>query len=383
MRPNQSLVSIVAVAVALCACDDQRQQARPTIDGVPVSHAETVGTAGSFTGRVPRLGSGTEPADTLVLNRLFGDSVAFASISSIQPIGQQLLVTDRLMSKHLALIDLHTGSVLARAGSHGQGPNEFRDPGAFIVESVSPPRAWVYDFQNRRLSLLSADTRRGLMIEESRPFNAGVSIEQPFRIGDTYIANGLFPDYTLLVVDSTGNPMRRIVADQPFPARTMPHAIGRRLLNRSYLTAHPDGQRLALAYQWASRIDFFTTDGRHLGSVQGPRTTAAKYRISSDDRFLWDPQGQMAYTGIQATDRYVYAMFCGCREADDRDQRSQRVHVFRWNGDFVSEIQLDRRVTAFAVSPDDAVLYGSITEPHPAVGEWRLPASLRTTRGSG
>lgn len=120
-----------------------------------------------------------------------------------------------------------------------------------------------------------------------------------------------------------------------------------------------------------------------MGSIRGPRPTTAKYRISSDDRFFWDPQGQMAYTGIQATSRYVYAMFCGCREADDPDQRSQRVHVFRWNGDFVSEIQLDRRVTAFAVSPDDSFLYGSITEPHPAVGEWRLPAALRLGARSG
>lgn len=155
----------------------------------------------------------------------------------------------------------------------------------------------------------------------------------------------------------------------------MPHVVGRRLLNRSYLTARPDGERLALAYQWASRLDVFSADGRRLGSIEGPRPTTAKYRVS-DNRFFWDPQGQMAYTGIQATSRYVYAMFCGCREADDPDQRSQRVHVFQWNGDFVSEIVLDRRVTAFAVSPDDRILYGSITEPHPAVGEWKMPDGL-------
>jgi hypothetical protein len=364
------------VVAAVAACDDEQKQPKRTGDAVPVSKAEAADDVRDFQGRVPRLSGTTEPTDTLQVHRVLGDSMAFASISGIQPVGGYLFVTDRLMSKHLALIDLQTGTVQGRAGRDGEGPSEFRDPGAFIVESVSPPRSWVYDFQNRRLSLLAASATGQLTIEKSRQFNVGVSIEQPLRIGERFIANGLFNDYTLLVLDSAAQPIQRIEADQPFPARTMPHPVGRRLLNRSYLTAHPDGERLALAYQWASRIDFFSPEGRRLGSVEGPRPTKAKYTVSNN-RFFWDPNGQMAYTGIQATRRYVYAMFCGCREADDRDQRSQRVHIFRWNGDFVSEIQLDRRVTAFAVSPDDAFLYASITEPHPAVGEWRLPAVLQ------
>ncbi|HLM66692.1 MAG TPA: BF3164 family lipoprotein [Longimicrobium sp.] len=375
-------LAAVAVAAAACACGEQTEDTQRTPGAVPVGRAEAVQGTGSFRGRVPRLAATAQPEDTLRLNRLFGDSVAFASISGIQPLGRHLFVTDRLMSKHLALIDLRTGAVKGRAGKHGEGPNEFRDPGAFMVQSVSPPRSWVYDFQNRRLSLLAASEDGALEIEQSRPFNVGESIEQPLRIGERYVANGLFPDFTLLVLDSTAQPVQRIEADPPFPARTMPHVVGRRLLNRSYLTAHPGGERLALAYQWASRLDFFSADGSRLGSVHGPRPTAAKYSVSGENRFFWDPEGQMAYTGIQATGRYVYAAFCGCRETDDRDQRSQRVHVFRWNGDFVSEIQLDRRMTAFAVSPDDAFLYGSVTEPHPAVAEWKLPAALQGAAGN-
>jgi hypothetical protein len=378
MHSKRFFTTLTVIVVG--ACGAEREQPKRTEASVPVSRVETAVNTGDFQGRVPRLSSVAQPADILQVNRVLGDSIAFGAISGIQPVGPRLFVTDRLMSKHLALIDLQTGAVQGRAGRHGEGPSEFRDPGAFIVESVSPPRSWVYDFQNRRLSLLAASSDGDLVVEKSREFNVGESIEQPLRIGERFIANGLFNDYTLLVLDSAARPVQRIAADQPFPARTMPHAVGRRLLNRSYLTAHPDGDRLALAYQWASRIDFFSADGRRLGSVEGPRPTSAKYTVS-DDRFFWDPKGQMAYTGIYATRRYVYAMFCGCREADDRDQRSQRVHVFRWNGNFVSEIQLDRRVTAFAVSPDDAFLYASITEPHPAVGEWELPAVLRAGAG--
>jgi hypothetical protein len=376
MHPNRVLFAVFLAAV-MSGCADRSPKPQVVAGGVSITRAEASAHAGDFSGRVPRLSGEEQPRDTLALHRLFGDSLAFAAISGIQPVGGRLFITDRLMSKHLALIDVRTGSVQARAGNHGEGPNEFRDPGAFMVQSASPPRTWVYDFQNRRLSLLSAGAGGKLSIEESRPFNVGESIEQPLRSGAQFIANGLFTDYTLLVLDSAAKPVRRIDAGQPYPARTMPHTAGRRLLNRSYLAADPGRSRLALAYQWASRIDFFSADGSHSGSAEGPRSTTPKYRIT-DNRFFWDPQGEMAYTGVQATDSYVYAMFCGCREADDPDQRSQRVHVFRWDGDFVAELQLDRKVTAFAVSPDDAFLYAAVTEPHPAVAEWRLPPALRS-----
>lgn len=264
----------------------------------------------------------------------------------------------------------------ARAGGHGEGPREFRDPASFIVESSSPLRAWLYDFQNRRLSRVGGGAEGELAVQESRALDVGESLERPVRLGGRMIANGLFPDYTLLVMDSAGRPLERIAADPPFPSGRMPHVVGRRLLNRSYLDAAPSGRRLALAYQWASRVDVFAGDGSRLGSIQGPRQTTARYAVRNG-RFFWEPQGEMAYTAVRGTERYIYALFCGCREADDPDQRSRRVHVFRWNGDFVAELELDRRVTAFAVSKDDSVLYAAVSEPHPAVGEWRLPAAIR------
>lgn len=375
------LLAVVSLAASVAGCGGDRGGDRPLAAhaDAPITPVRRAPEAETFSGRVPRLAPAQQPRDTLRLNRLLGDSLAFASVAAIELVGERLLVADAMMSKHLALVDLATGTVRSRAGGHGQGPAEFRDASSFIIESASPLRAWTYDFQNRRLSLVTAGATDDLAIRESRPMNVGESLERPVRAGPRLLANGLFTDYTLLVMDSTGRPIGRIAADPPFPAGTIPHPVGRRLLNRSYLDAAPSGRRLALAYQWTSRIDVFNQDGARIGSTRGPRPAAARYRVR-DNRFFWDPQGEMAYTAIRATDRYIYALFCGCREADDPDQRSQRVHVFRWNGDFVSELQLDRRVTAFTVSHDDSVLYAFVTEPHPAIGEWRLPVALQPGR---
>jgi TolB-like 6-blade propeller-like len=380
-----SLLSSAILAAALAACGSEAPERRPRAAhaDAPIIPASAAPEAAAFSGRVPRLGPGEQPRDTLRVVRLLGDSLAFASVAAIERVGERLLVADAMMSRHLALVDLATGAVGARAGGHGQGPGEFQDPASFIIESETPLRALAYDFQNRRMSRVTATAAGGLEVGESTRMDLGESLERPVRVGTRLVANGLFPDYTLLVMDPAGRPLQRIAADPPFPARTVPNVVARRLLNRSYLDAAPSGGRLALAYQWASRIDVFNGDGRRVGSIRGPRATAAKYRIQ-DNRFFWDPRGEMAYTAVRTTDRFVYALFCGCREADDPDQRSRRLHVFRWNGDFVAEVQLDRRVTAFTVAGDDSVLYAFVTEPYPAVGEWRLaPVLANAVGGSG
>jgi hypothetical protein len=382
-RPLSSVLAVMAGFAVQSACSDARTPPPTTAhEQGPIVQARQNPDARTFSGRVPRLGP-EKPRDTMQLHRVLGDSLDFASISAIQPLGNRMLVADAMMSKHVALLDLGTGAVLKRAGGDGEGPGEFRSPAWFFAEPAAPTQVWLYDFSNRRRTLVATGSGDDLKVRESKPMDVGASLERPIRLGTRIVANGLFTDYTLLVMDSTGTPRERIVADQPFPATRIAHAVGRRLLNRSYMDAAPSGERVALAYQWESRIDVFGPDGRRVGSVPGPRPTEAKYQVR-DKRFFWDPQGEMAYTDVRATDRYIYALFCGCKEADDSDQRSQRVHVFRWNGDFVTELQLDRRVTVFAVPNDDSVLYAAVSEPYPAVGEWRLPSFLAAGRdGAG
>ncbi len=296
----------------------------------------------------------------------------------MRAVGDYLLVSDALMSVHLGMIDLPSGQVLHRFGRHGEGPGEFRDPSASAVPG-SRDRVWIYDFQNRRASLLRLDRRTGAELEEEIRMDHGVSLETPIWTAAGIVANGLFQDYTLLAMDTKGKRMKRVAADPPFDARRIAHPTGRRLLNRSFLAADPERRRLALAYQFEGRVDFFTADGRRYGSVAGPRETQARWRVVND-RFVWDDANEMAYWQIEATERYVYTLFCGCQIEAQRDP--SRLHVFRWNGDFVGEIELDRPVSAFTVSPDDKVLYGSFEEQYEAVGEWRLPAWLQVLPGS-
>jgi len=307
------------------------------------------------------------------MGRLFGDSLSFARISSLRVLRNWMLVTDGLMSRHLAIVNLRSGRLEWQVGRHGQGPGEFLGPFWSIPASDEPPAAWVYDFRNRRLTRLPLDQPGRAAEWESRPLDVGVSLTQMIHNSRGLLAAGFFPDYTLLQMDSAGKPLRRIVADPPFSPRDIGHRDGRRLLNHNYLSYRPAGDRVALAYQFRSRIDFFTAEGDRYGSVEGPRQTRPSWTVRGA-RFGWNDENEMAFWGVHSTDRYVYALFCGCRA--DEDRMPSRVQVFRWNGDFVTELSLDRPVLEFTVSPDDALLYAAVETPWPAVGEFRLPRYL-------
>jgi hypothetical protein len=160
----------------------------------------------------------------------------------------------------------------------------------------------------------------------------------------------------------------------PFDARRISHPTGRRFLNRNFMAVDPARRRLVLAYQFESRLDFLTIEGIRYGSTAPPRKTRARWRIAHD-RFLWDPDNETAYVAAAATNRYVYALFCGCKDRENR--LPDQVHVFNWSGDLVAELKLDRPVLELAVAPDDSRLYAAVMEPFPVVGEWDVPARLR------
>lgn len=336
---------------------------------IPVRQAAAAGGE-SFAPRVPRLAPDQRPADTLRMHRSLGDSSVFARISSLRVLGERLLVTDRMMGSHLVVLDRATGAVLRREGRDGEGPGEFRDPFWTIPISDDPPAAWIYDFQNRRLTRFDLEGDARPATWPTRTLDVGLALTSPFWTRRGMVSNGLFPDFTLLMMDSAGTPRERVALEPPFGERQMRSLDGRIMLNRSFLAVPPSGERMAVVYQFAPRIEFLDSAGERYGTARGPRPSRASFAMQRG-RFVWKADNEMAYWGAYATDRFLYLLWCGCRM--DEERLPSVVHVFRWDGAFVRELALDREVMELAVSPDDAVLYAGVEAPYPAVGEWRLP----------
>lgn len=308
---------------------------------------------------------------TIEPQRLLGDSATFGEINGLAAAGRYLLVIDRLADPHLVVLDLGTGQVVNRLVRHGRGPGEATQPATAQVIATDPPDAWIYDFGTRRLLLMRLTSPREEALFDELRLDVDVSLLEPNWVGGRLVANGLFVDQRLLVLDRLGRGQYSLELPPAFDAEAMPHPTGRRLMNRSFLVVSPARNRMAIVYQFGNRLDLLHSNGARLGSVDGPRATELKYRLEGD-RFFWENGNQVAYSGAVATDRYLYALFSGNRLGDVEEQPS-RLHVFEWNGDFVAEVALGGpHVRSIAVTPDDRRLYGGLEVPYPVVGEWDL-----------
>ncbi|MGD8727975.1 MAG: hypothetical protein PVH40_10040 [Gemmatimonadales bacterium] len=342
-----------------------------------------LGFAGASCTTVEKQTAGEQPGESrggvesigVAPQRMFGDSTAWALVTELHVVGPYLVVSDGLNSPHFTVLDRMTGEVVARFGRAGAGPREFKFLGSMIPESEAPPRFWTSDRFNRRAQLWEIRGPEDVAVlhtvryEGDRPLVHLVFTDRGLLVG------GGFPDATFVETDSTGAEPFRLVGTPPFGQGAFPVPSAYSTINYYFLTADPRRERLALAYRNTSRLDTYSIDGELRASWRGPRSVPAPTategrdgRLQLDTRALWN-----AYYAVSATDQHVYATYCGCSMAEWTAGSGPRlVHVFRWDGEFIMELDVGQQVTAIAVV-GDSLLYGARRDPYPMILEWQLP----------
>jgi hypothetical protein len=315
--------------------------------------------------------------DTLDTPLYFGGPDEFGSIVALQDVRGFLFISDALISPHLAVMDLRTGNVEHRFGRNGEGPGEFRGPRTIRRGEGDDISVWIHDFPNRRFSraVLEAGAIR---IADEVPLIVSTSAEQPVRLPDGFVAAGLYGDEAVLMFfDAQGRPTAK-AGTPPFALRDVGHSNGIRLVNRAAMVPHPDGDRFAVTFYSANRMDIYDRHGDLVRSTRGPRPVDARFHVSND-RFFWDEGNQLAYTSVTASRDYVFALFCECALGSENVPTRRLVHAWTWEGDFVGEYHLRAQgVRTIAASEDGTSLFGSVEEPFPQIALWELPAELRS-----
>ena len=143
----------------------------------------------------------------------------------------------------------------------------------------------------------------------------------------------------------------------------------------NFLASHPSGKRFALAYYHVNRLDLFSAGGVRYATVSGPRPTSTSFS-QSGGRLVFGDSATSAYWAIEATDQYLYALFCGCPTnrtvGEPTVERPRTIHVFDWNGHLVRELVFDRPVVKMALD-GESLVYAGIESPIPEVGEFPIP----------
>ncbi|HEY4320750.1 MAG TPA: BF3164 family lipoprotein [Gemmatimonadales bacterium] len=273
-----------------------------------------------------------------------------------------LAVVDYVGDPELHLVDIARGTIVRSVGRRGQGPGEFQSVLAIASDRTDRTATWIYDPQ------LSRVTR--LFLGEPDPTVHAMTLTLPATP-------------TFMRLTSLSNPARLVgLTDVPTPRYEMVDAQGKvtsefngpmlgpiqldaeqrvKLSADARMCSSPAGDRFAVAYFHAGRIEYFDGTGKLTGIAAVPFASDGSAKLSQQ-KTLVRSAPRYYYSDCAATDRYVFALFAGRRVTAANAStvnNTNVVHVFDWSGKFLGIIKLEEEAEAVEVDQDAANLYAA------------------------
>ena len=312
--------------------------------------------------------------------RVYGGDDEIGAVWDITRLDEdRLLVTDLYAPPYLKVLSRATGRVTHAFGPEGEGPGELVAPWSAFASSARPGVIEIFDKPSGRLNFFGAEPGEAFSWLGGRRFLVHARVEDITPYGEGYVGEGLFADYTLVVVDSTGRTMERLVSDPPFdPAKTgIPAGIAPLLGDANFAVS---GSRVAVAYRFEPYVDLVDLDDRTYRRVIGPEPAPTRFEVRNGGLQLSD-DNVGAYANITVTDRLILATFSGYTYAETWEHLRERPndyfehisHVFDWQGRYLAEIDTEHDFNGMELDPEHRYLWTDHEDPFPRVVEWPLP----------
>ncbi len=297
--------------------------------------------------------------------------------------GRLLWVGDQSGDPYLHVIDRPTGVVRMSFARTGEGPGDFHDVTQFSRRPGDTAGIWVYDLDLRRMTRIAAShdpgaTTRviggpGVVRINGTKVLAAIRMLWLSRTRLLYI--GFTDSNRIMLADTTG----AVVAVTSGPlvgSADVTKEVREAESTGVLVCARPSGDRFAIAYTSASRIDLFSGSGVRLASAKVPLPADSEGDFYRDSHGAWhNPAPRYYYDGCAATPTRLYALFAGrlasAGPAGTKMWDAEFVHVFDWAGKLLAVLQLDRLAEAIAVAGDSVLYAGG--EAMDGIYQYRLP----------
>ena len=298
-------------------------------------------------------------------------------------LGDNLVVLDHSADSAVQVIDSRSGKLVRRFGRAGAGPGEFALAWALDPVPGSQSEFWVYDSRLGRQTYVDLDEE---FFKQGKLGDKIVNLQMegpslgPVRTDrNTSLSLGFYESGRLAVFDDKGIQITTVAA---LPAGDGP-AYVRQQAYQATLVAHPNRALFAATNRYSSLIEIYHSDGSTVRIQHGPRLVTPSYGMEQDDEGPYIVQGEdtrLGYVDGSASNDHLFALFSGRTREGGRGQASMGrfVHVFDWEGNFVTAIQLDTDVAAITVDQDEGVLYGIRHLPYPAIVRYSLADAFPT-----
>ncbi|MFW6089174.1 MAG: BF3164 family lipoprotein [Gemmatimonadota bacterium] len=309
---------------------------------------------------------------------------AIGSVADLMVIGDYLLIADYPVGgSAVHVLRSEDGRRVSGFGEAGEGPGEFGG----IPSLVNAPRDrrsfWAYDANLSRLTLYHLSEVLAGRTDGSRHVRAEVPrilYDVAFLDSARAVGLGLFAEGRIGLFDPR-DPTISFVGELPaapdgVPASVVQHA------HQGRLAVRPDGRRFTLATSYAGLLEIRGRDGRLVRRADVPFAFEPDYTVD-DGSMIRGLENRMGYADVQATDRYIVALFSGRAEAHFRREMrlGEYLHLFNWDGDFVHAYRLDRPVSRIAVDVAGRRLFAAAELPEPVVVTFPWPPVPSDTTG--
>jgi hypothetical protein len=151
------------------------------------------------------------------------------------------------------------------------------------------------------------------------------------------------------------------------------------------ICARSDGERFAVAYRYAGRIEIRTAINDSVQLAAVPMPSNGDFLLNSSGEWVLESQ-RAFYEDCAATDQHVFALFSGWNAGNPSETRDVResnlsnaIHVFDWSGSLVGIVELDQRVSSIFIDESAGSIYGTGTD-RATVFRFAMPDAFRYDR---
>ncbi|MDR1896295.1 MAG: TolB-like 6-bladed beta-propeller domain-containing protein, partial [Prevotellaceae bacterium] len=112
----------------------------------------------------------------------------------------------------------------------------------------------------------------------------------------------------------------------------------------------PDNSKIAMAMKMLAQINIL--------DLRNGKLTGFRIKNTPDypEVFRKDYTWQLYYADIRASDKYIFALYSNTHW--DNSWKSDEIHVFDWDGNWLHKITLDQKVFQISFDPVNELLYG-------------------------
>lgn len=298
---------------------------------------------------------------------------SLAQVEGLLSNSSNLIVFDYHLGKSYSLFDRHSGKMLGRYGTIGQGPNEIPlgctgnlednifyasdDQTGLVVKynidslskNINSPVVRLVKYQ-----LPDAQLSKLIPLNDSIFLGAGTyKSEYQYLLFD---ANSKVLDYAVKIYNSD---------DQSY------NKYHKFLSNQGKLVKQPKGSKFAYTVNLSSNIDFFQVNNNKIELIKSLHLGSPIYKPAQDgifNRVIPTENSVIGYIDICAANKYVYALYSNAKW-EESEGDANVVLVFDWSGNPVQSYKLSHKAHYLTVDEISGSMYTAAKNEE---GEWMI-----------